>query len=164
VPIRKVRATVLRPQTLYKPRHCMAKIITLLACVGTLGVVMEASAQTVTHRLGTPSFVRDGLTRETAPTLYDAPDSQRPVGFEPQDKRGLDRFHLLAAAERSAGGGGESGTAPSDGQANAAELAKKLQNPVADLISVPIQNNWDFGIGRLPTRCALLRREARGWP
>ena len=28
-----------------------------------------------------------------------------------------------------------------------AELAKKLQNPVASLISVPIQNNWDFGIG-----------------
>jgi hypothetical protein len=30
----------------------------------------------------------------------------------------------------------------------AADLAKKLQNPVANLISVPIQNNWDFGIGR----------------
>jgi hypothetical protein len=28
-----------------------------------------------------------------------------------------------------------------------AELAKKLQNPVASLISVPLQNNWDFGIG-----------------
>ena len=28
-----------------------------------------------------------------------------------------------------------------------AELAKKLQNPIASLISVPIQNNWDFGIG-----------------
>lgn len=28
-----------------------------------------------------------------------------------------------------------------------AELAKKLVNPVADLISVPLQNNWDFGIG-----------------
>lgn len=26
-------------------------------------------------------------------------------------------------------------------------LAQKLQNPVASLISVPIQNNWDFGIG-----------------
>lgn len=31
--------------------------------------------------------------------------------------------------------------------ASEAELAIKLQNPVADLISVPIQNNWDFGIG-----------------
>jgi hypothetical protein len=30
---------------------------------------------------------------------------------------------------------------------DSADLAKKLQNPVADLISVPIQNNWDFGIG-----------------
>lgn len=27
-----------------------------------------------------------------------------------------------------------------------AELAKKLSNPVASLISVPIQSNWDFGI------------------
>jgi hypothetical protein len=32
-------------------------------------------------------------------------------------------------------------------KAAAAELAKKLSNPVASLISVPIQNNWDFGIG-----------------
>ncbi len=28
-----------------------------------------------------------------------------------------------------------------------AELAQKLQNPVASLISVPLQSNWDFGIG-----------------
>lgn len=28
-----------------------------------------------------------------------------------------------------------------------ADLAKKLSNPVADLISVPFQSNWDFGIG-----------------
>jgi hypothetical protein len=28
------------------------------------------------------------------------------------------------------------------------ELAKKLQNPVASLISVPLQSNWDFGVGR----------------
>ena len=26
-------------------------------------------------------------------------------------------------------------------------LAMKLQNPVANLISVPFQNNWDFGVG-----------------
>lgn len=32
-------------------------------------------------------------------------------------------------------------------QANAAELAKKLRNPITNLISVPVQNNWDFGIG-----------------
>jgi hypothetical protein len=37
--------------------------------------------------------------------------------------------------------------AATDDKAAAAELAKKLQNPVANLISVPIQNNWDFGIG-----------------
>jgi len=30
---------------------------------------------------------------------------------------------------------------------DAAELAKKLSNPVASLISVPFQNNTDFGIG-----------------
>jgi hypothetical protein len=30
---------------------------------------------------------------------------------------------------------------------NAAELAKKLSNPIASLISVPIKYNWDTGIG-----------------
>src|SRR5262245_9242290 len=30
---------------------------------------------------------------------------------------------------------------------NEAELAKKLQNPIANLISVPLQSNWDFGNG-----------------
>ena len=30
---------------------------------------------------------------------------------------------------------------------NEGELAKKLQNPVANLISVRLQSNWDFGIG-----------------
>lgn len=35
-------------------------------------------------------------------------------------------------------------SAPRDGEA---DLAAKLQNPVAALISVPVQNNWDFGIG-----------------
>ncbi len=37
--------------------------------------------------------------------------------------------------------------AATDDKSQEAELAKKLQNPIAALISVPIQNNWDFGIG-----------------
>lgn len=48
----------------------------------------------------------------------------------------------LKPAEAGSGGG-----AADDEKAKAAELAKKLSNPVASLISVPIQNNWDFGIG-----------------
>ena len=41
----------------------------------------------------------------------------------------------------------EDGGAASEESGSQAELAKKLNNPVANLISVPIQNNWDFGIG-----------------
>ena len=37
-------------------------------------------------------------------------------------------------------------------QAQAEALAKKLQNPIANLISLPIQSNWDFGIGRQTRR------------
>ena len=32
------------------------------------------------------------------------------------------------------------------------ELAKQTQNPVADLISVPLQNNWNFNAGSITTR------------
>ncbi len=57
-------------------------------------------------------------------------------------------FHppfTLARAEASSSGGGDSGS--EDEKAKAAELAKKTLNPIADLISAPFQNNWDFGIG-----------------
>jgi hypothetical protein len=33
------------------------------------------------------------------------------------------------------------------GAANAADLREQSQNPVADLISVPFQNNTNFGVG-----------------
>ena len=37
--------------------------------------------------------------------------------------------------------------AAQDDKNNDAELAKKLANPVADLVSLPLQSNWDFHIG-----------------
>jgi len=33
------------------------------------------------------------------------------------------------------------------GSTDAAALAKQLSNPVASLVSVPFQSNWDFGVG-----------------
>ena len=39
------------------------------------------------------------------------------------------------------------GGAGDDAKAKAAELAKQLQNPIASLISVPMQNNFDWGAG-----------------
>jgi hypothetical protein len=37
----------------------------------------------------------------------------------------------------------------SQAQDDAAELAKKLSNPISSLISVPLQNNTDYGIGEM---------------
>jgi len=49
------------------------------------------------------------------------------------------------AATDTATFGGESGV--DDEKVKAAELAKATQNPVANLISVPLQNNFDWGGG-----------------
>lgn len=43
---------------------------------------------------------------------------------------------LVQGSSGGAGGGGGGG-----------DLAAKSQNPISDLVSLPLQNNWDFGIG-----------------
>jgi hypothetical protein len=60
-----------------------------------------------------------------------------------QTESGFYRPFTLAPADATSSGGG----AGEEAENEQAELAKKLNNPVANLISVPIQNNWDFGIG-----------------
>ena len=62
----------------------------------------------------------------------------------PMDDLGLTRKLAPAPAEAQPVGGGGVGD---DEKAKQAELLKKSLNPVASLISVPFQNNWDFGIG-----------------
>lgn len=62
--------------------------------------------------------------------------AQVPVSLESQ----LGPFRLFAALQDA---GGKPPAAPSD----SSELAKKLSNPVADLISVPFQFNYDEGFG-----------------
>ena len=39
---------------------------------------------------------------------------------------------------------------------SADELAKQTQNPIASLISVPLQSNWDFGLGDRDATGTLL--------
>jgi len=53
--------------------------------------------------------------------------------------------------------------AATDDNAAQLELAKKLQNPVAALISVPIQNNWDFGIGPADAMTAKAESSSPPW-
>ena len=64
-------------------------------------------------------------------------------GLGPNES-GLRPSLTLAPVEAASSGGGG---AAEDAKAQAAELAKKLQNPIASLISVPIQNNFDWGAG-----------------
>lgn len=63
-----------------------------------------------------------------------------------EEPRAYSSWRLAPAESAPVGGGG--GSQGSEGQDSDAEtLAKAAQNPVANLISVPFQNNFNFGIG-----------------
>lgn len=60
------------------------------------------------------------------------------------------RFMLLGALTALLGRPATSAAQTAD------ELAKQTQNPVASLISVPLQGNWDFGLGDRDATSTLL--------
>jgi hypothetical protein len=62
-----------------------------------------------------------------------------------QNESGFYRPPTLAPADATSSGGG--GAGDDDAKAKAAALAKATLNPIASLISVPLQNNFDWGGG-----------------
>jgi hypothetical protein len=66
------------------------------------------------------------------------------------------RWLVLVALSLAADFAAAQAAAPVDEAALKAELAKKLANPVASLISVPLQNNFDFGYGPAESMRYLL--------
>lgn len=81
---------------------------------------------------------------DAEPVDYRATIVETPASTDTID--GSLRLSLADAADASAAPALSQGTQV-DENAGAADLAKKLQNPVADLISVPLQLNYDDGFG-----------------
>ena len=73
-------------------------------------------------------------------------------GSSPAELPGFYRPLTLAMAESEpAGGSGAAAAEPKEGEAQGGlskeELAKMAQNPIANLMSFPFQNNFNFGVG-----------------
>src|SRR5215469_1835740 len=53
----------------------------------------------------------------------------------------------LVPADDQGGGGGEAEEGEAKGELSKEELAKLAQNPIGNIISIPFQNNFNFGVG-----------------
>ena len=85
-----------------------------------------------------PAFAQQYKSQNNHPAQD--PGSTPELAFAPFS---LDPSFSLAPADASVSGSGEEEASHSDEE----ELAKKTQNPVSDLISVPFQNNFNFDVG-----------------
>jgi hypothetical protein len=65
----------------------------------------------------------------------------------PREPLSLYKPLTLAAAEGSGGGGSAEEKSDEQGGLSKEELAKMAQNPIANLMSFPFQNNFNFGVG-----------------
>ena len=74
----------------------------------------------------------------------EAQTSGTPTGDEPSS---FYKPLALAAAESSGGGGSAESKNEEQGGMSKEELAKMAQNPIANLMSFPFQNNFNFGVG-----------------
>ena len=97
-------------------------------------VNLFADLNSASSKCGFLSFAAPGvkpLSKETSGELFN---------FGP-------RAAGAGAASTSTSGPSVQAQAPQDSATEAQELAKKLSNPVASLISFPMQSNFDFGMG-----------------
>jgi hypothetical protein len=123
----------------------------ILTLAAMLGFAVFANAQSIAgtgnNKTDTPEKIQ---TNEPARTVA-ATDKVKRSFWLPKSKSVLSTgptANPFNAATRS-GNGPESGTlsqAQTSGEDPQA-LAKKLANPISSLISVPFQNNFDFGMG-----------------
>jgi hypothetical protein len=85
----------------------------------------------------------DGLAGFLLVAVYPSPKQSKAIMIKPRAFRVLSILFLLTALSAQAAEPQQ----PSKQETSNEELVKQTQNPIADLISVPFQNNYNFAAG-----------------